>query len=271
MRFYTKNNKCFDPNLYSERRFEVTFTHREVLKRHDDRNVNKLDAYGRFLHHMISNIIIPNVGRKSSITNMHSFVMLALYEHKRMNFDFMAIEHMLATQSSSTKCLLYGCFITKIFQHFVINSVGVGDHIRPGKIYNQHTFKRMGFERNDEGLLIRDGQQGSDDDDEEDNGDEEEGNTPENMDEEETNEEDIRREMRSKKRQERTEKGQSSINTAQMDRIAAMQAQLDDRLNNVNGNLLIRLDELDEKILEINNQVIRLELGEKDTDEDEDN
>ncbi|KAI5678038.1 hypothetical protein M9H77_08988 [Catharanthus roseus] len=199
MRFYTKNKKCFDPNLYSERRFEETFTHGEVLKRHDDRNVNKLDAYGRLLHHMISNIIIPNIGHKSSITNMHSFVMLALHEHRRMNFGFMAIEHMLATQSSSTKSLLYGCFITKIVQYFVINLVGVGDHIGPGKFYNKNTFKRMGG-----------GQQGSDDNDEEDNRDEEEGNEPESMDKEDTNEEDIQREMRSKKRQERAEEGQSS-------------------------------------------------------------
>ncbi|KAI5649327.1 hypothetical protein M9H77_35332 [Catharanthus roseus] len=173
----------------------------------------------------------------------------------------MAIEHILATQSSSTKCLPYGCFITKIFQNFVINLVGVGDHIGLGKIYNQHTFKRMGFERNDEGLLIRGGQQRSDDDEEEDNGNEEEGNEPENMDEEETNEEDNRREMRSKKGQERTEEGQSSVDTTQiMDRIAAMKAQLNYRLNNINGNLLIRLDELDKNIIHINNQVIRLEL-----------
>ncbi|KAI5657041.1 hypothetical protein M9H77_25834 [Catharanthus roseus] len=102
IRFYTKNKKCFDPNLYSERRFEELFTKGEVLKRHDDRNINKLDVYGRLLHHMTSNIIIPNVGHKSSITNMHSFVMLALHEHRRMNFGFMAIEHMLATQTSST-------------------------------------------------------------------------------------------------------------------------------------------------------------------------
>ncbi|KAI5657967.1 hypothetical protein M9H77_26760 [Catharanthus roseus] len=61
IRFYTKNRKFFDPYLYSERRFEEIFTKGEVLKRHDDRNVNKLDAYKRLLHHMISNIIIPNV------------------------------------------------------------------------------------------------------------------------------------------------------------------------------------------------------------------
>ncbi|KAI5675732.1 hypothetical protein M9H77_06682 [Catharanthus roseus] len=96
--FYTKNKKCFDSNLYSERRFEELFTKGEVLKRHDERNINKLDAYGRLLHHMISNVIIPNVSHKPSIVNMHSFDMLALYEHKRMNFRFMAIEHMLATQ-----------------------------------------------------------------------------------------------------------------------------------------------------------------------------
>ncbi|KAI5652925.1 hypothetical protein M9H77_30112 [Catharanthus roseus] len=97
IRFYTKDKKCFDPNLYSERRFEEIFTRGEVLKRHDDRNVNKLDTYERLLHHMISNIIVPNVGHKSSIIDMHSFVMLALHEYRRMNFWYMPIEHMIAT------------------------------------------------------------------------------------------------------------------------------------------------------------------------------
>ncbi|KAI5678649.1 hypothetical protein M9H77_09599 [Catharanthus roseus] len=73
IRFYTKNKKCFDPNLYSEKRFAKIFTRGE-----------------------------------SSITNMHAFVMLALHEHRRMNFGYMAIEHMLATQSFSTKCLPHG-------------------------------------------------------------------------------------------------------------------------------------------------------------------
>ncbi|KAI5652923.1 hypothetical protein M9H77_30110 [Catharanthus roseus] len=105
-------------------------------------------------------------GHKSSITNMRSYVMLAMHEHRKMNFGYVAIEHMLATQSSSTKCFPYGCFITKIFEHFEINLIGVDDHIGPSKIYNQNTFKRMEFERTDKGLFIRDRQQGSDDDDE---------------------------------------------------------------------------------------------------------
>ncbi|KAI5664052.1 hypothetical protein M9H77_23375 [Catharanthus roseus] len=95
------------------------FTEGIVLKRSEDGTVAKLGAYGRILHHIISNII---------------------------------------------------------------NLIGVGDHIGPGKIYNQNTFKRMGFERTNEGLFIRGGQQGSDDDDKEDNGDKEKGNEPESMD-----------------------------------------------------------------------------------------
>ncbi|KAI5665956.1 hypothetical protein M9H77_15809 [Catharanthus roseus] len=205
IRFYTKNKKCFDPNLYSERRFEEIFTRGEVLKRHDDRNVNKLDAYGRLLHHMISNIIIPNGGHKSSITNMHAFVMLALHEHRRMNFGYMAIEHMLATQSSSTKCLPYGCFITKILQHFVINLVGIGDHIGHGKIYTQQTFKRMGFEKNEDGTFIRGGQDDDDDDKEDDDEDQEDMNVEEEESDEEMEVEIQRRETRQKKRQERME------------------------------------------------------------------
>ncbi|KAI5680822.1 hypothetical protein M9H77_02049 [Catharanthus roseus] len=45
--------------------------------------------------------------------------------------------------------------------------------------------------------------------------------------------------MRSKKRQERMEEGQSSVDTAQiMDRIAAMQAQLNDRLDDINDKIV---------------------------------
>ncbi|KAI5672174.1 hypothetical protein M9H77_12538 [Catharanthus roseus] len=164
-------------------------------------------TYGRLLHHMISNIIIPNVGHKSSITNLHSFVILALHEHRIMNFGYMAIVHILATQTSSTKCLPYDCFLTKVFQYFVLNLIGVGDPIGAGKIYNKHTLKRMGFEKNEEGMLGRGGQ---DDDEESDKDDEgNEGQEAMNIDEEESEiefeEETYRREMMQKKRQERVE------------------------------------------------------------------
>ncbi|KAI5657851.1 hypothetical protein M9H77_26644 [Catharanthus roseus] len=98
-------------------------------------------------------------GHMSSILNMHSFLMLVMHEHRKMNFGYIAIEHMLATQSSSTKCLPNGCFLTKVFQHFKITFFGPNDHIRIGKIYNQNTFKRIGFSRNEDGRLIRGGQE----------------------------------------------------------------------------------------------------------------
>ncbi|KAI5657235.1 hypothetical protein M9H77_26028 [Catharanthus roseus] len=212
-----------------ERRFKEIFTKGEVLKRHDDRNVNKLDDYGRLLHHMISNIIIPNVGHKLSITNMHSFVMLALHEYRRMNFGFMAIEHMLATQSSSTKCLPYSCFLTKIFQYFVLNLVGVSDPIGAGKIYSKHTFKRMGFEKNEKGMLVRGGHDKSDEDNEDDEGNEEQKamDVDEEDSETELEEETHRREIRQKKIQERAKEGSSSGSMNQiMDMIVSLQASM---------------------------------------------
>ncbi|KAI5672459.1 hypothetical protein M9H77_12823 [Catharanthus roseus] len=152
---------------------------------------------------------------------MHFFVTLALHEHRRMNFGFIVIEHMLARQSSSTKCLPYGCFLTKIFQYFVINLVGVGDHIGPRKIYNQDTFTRMGFEKNNEGQLVRGGQ---DESDEEDDNDEErkEMNVGEEESDSETEQERFRRETRQKKRQERTEEGSSSGSMTQLMEMATL-------------------------------------------------
>ncbi|KAI5681370.1 hypothetical protein M9H77_02597 [Catharanthus roseus] len=270
IRFYTKNKKFYDPNLYSERRFEEIFTKGEVLKRHDDRNINKFDAYGRLLYHVISNIIIPNVGHKSSITNMHSFVMLVLHEHRRMNFGYMAIEHMLATQTSSTKCLPYGCFLTKIFQYFVLNLVGVGDPIRAGKIYNKHTFKRMGFEKNEEGMFIRGGQDESDEDNEDVEGNE--GQEAMNVDKEysktESEEETHRREIRQKKRQEQAKEGSSSDSMTQVvDMIASLQASMNSRFDVFDGHF-DALDgyfyALDGKIADIQERVTRMEARDRD-------
>ncbi|KAI5654308.1 hypothetical protein M9H77_31495 [Catharanthus roseus] len=90
---------------------------------------------------------------------------------------------MLATQTSSKKCLTYGCFLTKVFQCFVVNLVGIGDHIGIGKIYNKHTFKRMGFSRNEEGILVRGGQEDGDESDEEEEEEEDEGQDAMNVDE----------------------------------------------------------------------------------------
>ncbi|KAI5652640.1 hypothetical protein M9H77_29827 [Catharanthus roseus] len=70
---------------------------------------------------------------------------------------------------------------------------GPNDHIGISKIYNQNTFKRMGFSRNEDVRLIRGSQEEDCDSKEE---EEDEGNEPENMDEDETNEEEIQREMR---------------------------------------------------------------------------
>ncbi|KAI5677662.1 hypothetical protein M9H77_08612 [Catharanthus roseus] len=48
IRFYTKNKKCFDPNLYSDRRFEELFTKGEALKRkgQDDNDESDEDDEG---------------------------------------------------------------------------------------------------------------------------------------------------------------------------------------------------------------------------------
>ncbi|KAI5678317.1 hypothetical protein M9H77_09267 [Catharanthus roseus] len=87
-----------------------------------------------------------------------------------MNFSYMAIEYVLATQSSSTKCLPYGCFLTKV----------------------------MGFSRNEDGKLIRGGQEeeSENSEEEEEEQEEEEGNEPEGTDEDEQNVEEIQRELR---------------------------------------------------------------------------
>ncbi|KAI5666911.1 hypothetical protein M9H77_16764 [Catharanthus roseus] len=73
-----------------------------------------------------------------------------------------------------------------------LNYIEAGDHISPGKIYNKHTFTRMGFEKNDEGQFVRGGQDDSDEDD--DNNEENEEQEGMNVDEEEKVGKNLRRE-----------------------------------------------------------------------------
>ncbi|KAI5658229.1 hypothetical protein M9H77_27022 [Catharanthus roseus] len=85
-------------------------------------------------------------------------------------------------------------------------------HRRLDHIYNQQNFKRMGFEKNEEGAFIQD-------DDE----DQEVMNVEEEENEEETEAEIHRRETRQKKRQEIIEEGSSSGSMSQlMDMIASL-------------------------------------------------
>ncbi|KAI5680612.1 hypothetical protein M9H77_01839 [Catharanthus roseus] len=123
----------------------------------------------------------------------------------------------------------------KVFQYFMLNLVGIGDHIGIGKIYNKHTFKRMGFSRNEE-------------EEEEDEG-QDVTNIDEETSEEEPEEESFRRELRQKKRQERVEEGQPSEGMSEfMEMMASIQATIDSRF-----------DALDGKISDIQERVMRLE------------
>ncbi|KAI5672755.1 hypothetical protein M9H77_13119 [Catharanthus roseus] len=105
---------------------------------------------------------------------------------------------MLATQTSFTKCLPYGCFLTKVFRYFLLNLVGVVDPIGARKIHNKHNFKRMDFEKNEEGMLVRGGQDESDKDNEG-NEEQEAMNVDEEESETKSKEETFRGEMRAEK------------------------------------------------------------------------
>ncbi|KAI5654529.1 hypothetical protein M9H77_31716 [Catharanthus roseus] len=129
-------------------------------------------------------------------------------------------------------------------------------------IYNKHTFKRMGFERNEEGLLVRGGQNESDEHDKEDDEEQEEMNVDEEESDPEPEVETHRKEIRKKKRQEKTEEGSSSVDMAQlMARIITMKPELNSRLDDIDGKLHNRLDDIDEKIVDIQNRNKRSIFG----------
>ncbi|KAI5667118.1 hypothetical protein M9H77_16971 [Catharanthus roseus] len=278
---FTKGKENFEKLIGSQRspfdKNGIGYTHSNIFSK-QTRFVKALSSHSHLCCTYCEKSGHKATKHKSSITNMHAFVTLALHEHRRMNFGYMAIEHMLATQSSSTKCLPYGCFITKMLQHFVINLVGIGDHIGHGKIYTQQTFKRIGFEKDEDGTFIRGGQDDDDNDEEDDDEDQEDMDIEEEDSDEETEVEIQRRETRQKKRQERTEEGSSSGSMSHlMDMIAFLQTSINTRFDAFDGrfevldgkvsNIQERLDALDQKMIDTQERIKRLEQGGGDRDD----
>ncbi|KAI5681333.1 hypothetical protein M9H77_02560 [Catharanthus roseus] len=101
-------------------------------------------------------ICVVKRGHKSSITNMHSFVMLAM--------------------------------CSNILRSLSLDQVTISESVRYAI---KNTFKRTGFSRNEDGILIRGGQEEDSENSEKE--EEEEGNEPEDMDEDETSVEEIQR------------------------------------------------------------------------------
>ncbi|KAI5683333.1 hypothetical protein M9H77_04561 [Catharanthus roseus] len=150
--------------------------------------------------------------------------------------------------------------------------VGISGHIGHGKIYNQQTFKRKGFEKNEEGAFIQGGKGGDDDDEEDDDEDQEGMSVEEEESEEETEAEIQRRETRQKKRQERIGEGSSSGSMSQlMEMIASLQTSMNTRFKAFDGHFEVldgkvsdiqeRLDALDNKMTDTQEWFMRLEQG----------
>lgn len=103
------------------------------------------DAYGRLIHYMILNIVIPSTGHQTSVSFLQMVIMQALHERRKLNFGHLAL-HILHVGKKDGKYLPYGCLITKVFKFYKLKlekRTPTGD----GSVYNHLFFIRMKFIR----------------------------------------------------------------------------------------------------------------------------
>ncbi|KAI5681738.1 hypothetical protein M9H77_02966 [Catharanthus roseus] len=130
--------------------------------------------------------------------------------------------------TENKKCVFIPTYIGREdLKNYSLNEKFLRGMMTEIQIYNKHTFKRMGFSRNEEGMLVRGGQDDNDESDEDDEGNE--GQEAMNVDEEESEEkpkqETFRREMRQK-------------NMSQLiDMIASLQASMNSRFDTLDGKI----------------------------------
>ncbi|KAI5653171.1 hypothetical protein M9H77_30358 [Catharanthus roseus] len=185
--------------------------------------VNEL-YYPEMIYEIYANLHKGRVQKQGNIT--YQWVTSRM-GGRDISFDDRILNTILGTPENGTPTYivredLKNCSLEKKFLRGMMKEI-VGDHIGVGKIYNKYMFKRMGFSRNEEGML-------SDEDDEGNEG-QEAMNVDDEKSEEEPKEETFRRETRQKKRQERVE-GQASGSLSQlMDMIAFMQASMNSRFD----------------------------------------
>lgn len=86
IRYYSNSTLTENQNIFSMDRLRRVFTQERRFEKSEERIIMIFDACGRLMQHLLSSIVIPNSGHKTSDTFVQMVLMKVL--HKRRKFSF---------------------------------------------------------------------------------------------------------------------------------------------------------------------------------------
>ena len=108
------------PNISGFVAFEAIEHLCEVPAGHGFRkpNAHILSIKFRVLHHVIAYPIVPQGGHKDELYYFEAFFVDSLLMGHKINIGYIMLIHMIACCESTTRVLLYGLFLMKVFKEF---------------------------------------------------------------------------------------------------------------------------------------------------------
>ncbi|CAL1408943.1 unnamed protein product [Linum trigynum] len=77
--------------------------------------IRQLAVQARFLHHMLSQNILPKGGHREAVTYFDMELLTKLLSHEKVNLPYLIFKHMFVVADNSNKNIPYGIILTLLF------------------------------------------------------------------------------------------------------------------------------------------------------------
>ncbi|KAL6346459.1 hypothetical protein AAG906_033255 [Vitis piasezkii] len=84
-------------------------------------SAHSLTVINKVLHHMLCSIFLPQDGHQDEVSCYEAFLIGSILTGRRIHLGYLMMMHMISCCESTTRILLYGRFLTKVFKNVDID------------------------------------------------------------------------------------------------------------------------------------------------------
>ena len=107
--------------------------------------------------YMISSILLPLGGHQDEVSYLEAFLIDSILTRRRIHMGYLMMMHIISYCESSTRVLLYGRFLTRVFKDVGVDLSRETNFEAPSvyDTYDEQPLRWMKFEKTPDGSWIR--------------------------------------------------------------------------------------------------------------------
>ena len=120
-------------------------------------STHSLTMINRVLHHMIYSILLPRGGHRDEVSYLEAFLVDSIMIGRRIHVGYLMMMHMISCYENTTRVLLYGHFLTRVFKDVGVDLSRERNFEAPSiyDTYDEQSLGRMKFKKTLDGSWVR--------------------------------------------------------------------------------------------------------------------